>query len=89
MIVSGENVPTRRREPPSDPAERWTGYRAGALVVDKTNGRVGVSTAFDGEQYTLRWSKGDPPEWTAPKNAVRLATNKERAALGLSPRRVD
>ncbi|MEU5418053.1 hypothetical protein ACFY1P_06080 [Streptomyces sp. NPDC001407] len=67
------------------PADPWTGYRSGALVVDTSTNRIGVSVAFDGERYTLKGTKGGPHEWTADKRAVRLATTEERATLGLGP----
>ncbi|MEU2870382.1 hypothetical protein ABZ769_14430 [Streptomyces olivoreticuli] len=69
-------------------AALWTGYRSGALVVDKTNDRLGVSTAFDGEKYTLA-GVGSAERWTAPAASIRLATNEERRTLGLGPRDVD
>ncbi|MEV6669285.1 hypothetical protein [Streptomyces sp. NPDC051162] len=69
-------------------AALWTGYRSGALVVDRTTGRLGVSHAFDGEKYTLA-GVGSAERWTAPATAVRLATDEERRTLGLGPRSVD
>ncbi|WP_116211888.1 hypothetical protein [Streptomyces olivoreticuli] len=69
-------------------AARWTGYRPGALLVDKTADRLGVSHAFDGEKYTLA-GIGTTERWTAPARAIRLATDEERRALGLGPRSVD
>ncbi|MEV6674163.1 hypothetical protein [Streptomyces sp. NPDC051162] len=66
-------------------AALWTGYRSGALVVDKTTGRLGVSHAFDGERYTLA-GVGSTERWTAPAAAIRLATDEERRTLGLGPR---
>ncbi|MFF4529806.1 hypothetical protein ACFY1P_11080 [Streptomyces sp. NPDC001407] len=69
-------------------AALWTGYRSGALVMDRTTGRLGVSHAFDGERYTLA-GIGNADRWTTPAAAVRLATNEERRTLGLGPRDVD
>lgn len=65
-----------------------TGYRSGALLVDESQDRVGVSLAFDGESYTLSDVHAGGGEWQAPRRSVRLANNKERQALGLSPRSV-
>ncbi|MGW2367098.1 hypothetical protein ACWCZ5_16140 [Streptomyces sp. NPDC001667] len=69
-------------------AALWTGYRSGALVMDKANARLGVSIAFDGAKYTLA-GVGSAERWTTPATAVRLATDEERRTLGLGPWSVD
>ncbi|GGX77555.1 hypothetical protein [Streptomyces hiroshimensis] len=71
-------------------AALWTGYRAGALVVDRDTGRMGVMQARTEDGYPIAPVDGSGGRWTARSmDRLRIATNEERKALGLSPRRVD
>lgn len=64
-----------------------TGYRSGALVVDKETGAVGVTQGAAGRIYTVK-SVRDGSLWTAHSSRLRIATAEERAELGISPRGV-
>ncbi|MGK5731173.1 hypothetical protein [Streptomyces sp. URMC 124] len=71
-------------------AALWTGYRAGALVVDRGTGRMGVMQPRTDDSYTIAPVDGSGGRWTVRSmDRLRLATNDERKALGLGPRSVD
>ncbi|MEW2034924.1 hypothetical protein AB0901_31035 [Streptomyces roseifaciens] len=71
-------------------AAMFTGYRAGALVVDMHARRMGVMQARTEEGYPIAPVDGSGDRWTVRSmDRLRLATNEERRALGLGPRSVD
>ncbi|MFF4529683.1 hypothetical protein ACFY1P_10465 [Streptomyces sp. NPDC001407] len=65
-----------------------TGYRSGALVVDKETGEVGVTQGATERVYTVK-SVRDGSLWTAHASRLRIATTEERAKLGIGPRGVN
>ncbi|MEU1814837.1 hypothetical protein ABZ543_06545 [Streptomyces roseifaciens] len=71
-------------------AALWTGYRAGALVVDRDTDRMGVMQARTEDGYPIAPVDGSGDRWTVRSmDRLRLATNEERRAIGLGPRSVD
>ncbi|MGA5130882.1 hypothetical protein ACPCTO_13835 [Streptomyces olivoreticuli] len=64
-----------------------TGYRSGALVVDKGTDAMGVMHGPRDDGFLIR-GVGDHhgEEWTAPMRRLRVATSAERRTLGLAPR---
>ena len=85
---SDHNPMDDERTPRGDTtAPLWdgTGYRSGALVVDEGTGDMGVMHGPTGEGYLIR-QVGGTRVWTAPLHRLRIATDGERRAVGLSPR---
>ncbi|PAU50590.1 hypothetical protein CK936_01805 [Streptomyces albireticuli] len=66
-----------------------TGYRSGVLVVERATGLMGVTQPRTTDGIRVMPLDGGEP-WTVQGTAgLRLATEQERAKLGLGPRRVD
>ncbi|MCC3766319.1 hypothetical protein [Streptomyces sp. UNOC14_S4] len=74
-------------EPMSDTATPWEGYRTGVLVADKETGVLGLTTGRNDRIITVK-GLGGTAQWRADLSRLRIATDKERAGLGLAPRDV-